>query len=97
MQGMEHHCPFNSDGSLRKQGRNEEKCIRYADLLRSVTVVLTAFETPKLAPVKVPPPPVTDEPVTMTVNIFDSQRKHLCTVADGETVWEAEDSAGRLG
>ena len=91
LQGMEHHRPFNSKGSLRRKDSNEEKCIRHADLLRSVVVVLAAFEAPKLAPIKVAPPPP-DEPVTMTLNIFNSHGKHVKTVRDGETLWETEDS-----
>ena len=95
VQGIDHHRPFNLNGSLRKQGSNEEKCIRYAELLRSVAVALAVYEAPKLAPIKMAPPPPTDKPLNMTVRIFDHNRKHVRTIVDGERVWDAEESAER--
>jgi hypothetical protein len=72
-QGLQHYDPFNRDGCRRKQGGNEEKWMRRAELLLDVSVARAAFEIPKLARIKVAPPP--PEEVTMEIRIFDSDGK----------------------
>jgi hypothetical protein len=72
-QGLQHYDPFNRDGCRRKQGGNEEKWMRRAELLLDVSVARAAFEIPKLARIKVAPPP--PEEVTMEIRSFDSDGK----------------------
>jgi hypothetical protein len=72
-QGLQHYDPFNRDGCRRKQGGNEEKWMRRAELLLDVSVARAAFEVPKLAPHK--GGSAAPRGVTMEIRIFDSDGK----------------------
>jgi hypothetical protein len=85
LEGVVFYAPFTADGHMREDA-DLEMFMRFSELLMEYAKVLAPFESAKLSSITLPRAPLTDQEVTVRVNIFNDRGEHLAEIVDGKIV-----------